>query len=403
MQGVPNGTYYVRVRATNADGASGPSSEVTVTVPVPCALPGAPTGLAGTVNGTAVTLSWTAPASACPITGYIVQAGSAPGLSNLAAVAVPSAGLTASAPPGAYFVRVVAVNAGGAGPPSADVLITVGTTCVAPGSPTGLGGAVAGLSVSLTWTPPASGGAPSLYLLEAGSAPALANLAVLPLVATSYSTAAPAGTYYVRVRAQNACGTSTPSNEVIVTLAAGPAGGMVISEFRTRGPAGANDEFIEIRNGSGAAVDIGGWQVSGSNATGTTQVRATVPGGVVLPAGCYYLLTNSNSGGPYSGTVAGDLTYGVGIADDGGIALLDATSAVVDAVGLSAGSAYGEGSRLGSFGTANSDRSLVRSADTNNNAADFANRAPGVPQNAAGACSAAPRPFDSAGAIAHEP
>ena len=34
---------------------------------------------------------------------------------------------------------------------------------------------------------------------------------------------------------------------------------IVISEYRTRGPAGGNDEFIELRNNSAAPVDIGGY------------------------------------------------------------------------------------------------------------------------------------------------
>lgn len=43
--------------------------------------------------------------------------------------------------------------------------------------------------------------------------------------------------------------------------AAAPAASttIVISELRTRGPAGGNDEFVELRNISNAAVPVGGW------------------------------------------------------------------------------------------------------------------------------------------------
>src|SRR5215204_491366 len=49
---------------------------------------------------------------------------------------------------------------------------------------------------------------------------------------------------------------------------------LVISEFRTRGPNGAYDEFVELFNFSPNPVNIGGWRVSGSSNTGTTAVRA---------------------------------------------------------------------------------------------------------------------------------
>ncbi|HEX5603691.1 MAG TPA: lamin tail domain-containing protein, partial [Pyrinomonadaceae bacterium] len=39
---------------------------------------------------------------------------------------------------------------------------------------------------------------------------------------------------------------------------------IVISEFRVRGPAGGNDEFVELYTLSGAPVAIGGWAVRGS-------------------------------------------------------------------------------------------------------------------------------------------
>src|SRR5687767_1502859 len=132
---------------------------------------------------------------------------------------------------------------------------------------------------------------------------------------------------------------------------------VVISEFRVRGPNGGNDEFIELYNLSSAPVDMSGWKVRGSNATGGISDRATVPAGTVLGPGCFYLLTNvGTSGGPYSGAVAGDQSYSTGITDTGGIALTLASNAIVDQVGLSTGSAFAEGTPLPSLGGANEDR-----------------------------------------------
>lgn len=163
---------------------------------------------------------------------------------------------------------------------------------------------------------------------------------------------------------------------------------VVISEFRTRGPGGGNDEFIELYNRSANAVNIGGWKINGSNSSGTISTRATIPANTTLNPGCRYLLTNSASGG-YSGATAGDQTYSSGIADNGGLALLNAGNSIIDAVGMSAGSAYQEGTPLTQT-TQNNNQSQERkpqgqnSQDTDDNASDFVlNAASSNPQNLA--------------------
>jgi predicted extracellular nuclease len=165
---------------------------------------------------------------------------------------------------------------------------------------------------------------------------------------------------------------------------------VVISEFRPRGPVGGNDEFVELFNLSNAPVDISGWKINGSNNAGTTSTRLTVPAGVVLGPGQHYLAVNRTASTGYSGSVAGDNPsgYTTGITDDGGVALLTAADVPVDQVGMSAGSAYKEGTPLASFGSTNSDRSYRRvdqCVDTDNNATDFAAAAPSTPENLAAA------------------
>ena len=120
---------------------------------------------------------------------------------------------------------------------------------------------------------------------------------------------------------------------------------VVISEFRVRGPQGGNDEFIELYNLSGAPVAIGGWNIRGSNNAAGVSIRATITAGTVIQPGCRYFLTNAAAGG-YSGAVPGNQTYTVGITDDGGIALTLPDATIVDAVGMSNGSAYKEGTVL---------------------------------------------------------
>lgn len=162
--------------------------------------------------------------------------------------------------------------------------------------------------------------------------------------------------------------------------------GVVISEFRARGPLGGNDEFIELYNDGGAAVDLSGWKIRGSNASGTISTRATIAPSTVLKPGCHFLVTNTASNG-YSGPVPGDQTYSTGITDDGGIALTLPNDTVVDQAGLSAGSAFKEGTSLARFTSVNFDRSYERRAgigtryqDTQDNAADFVLISPSIPQ-----------------------
>jgi len=108
------------------------------------------------------------------------------------------------------------------------------------------------------------------------------------------------------------------------------AGQLIISEFRVRGPSGANDEFIEIYNASGAdhtvAASSGtGYGVAASDGT----VRCSIPNGTVIPNRGHYLCTNSvaYSLGSYpagNGTTAtGDATYTTDIPDNAGIALFN--------------------------------------------------------------------------------
>jgi hypothetical protein len=109
------------------------------------------------------------------------------------------------------------LNACGVGPPSNEVTLTLGAAL--PGPPTNLAYAVSGGTVTVTWEPPTSGGGVEGYVLEAGSAPGAANLAVLaaagsPLVASNV----PPGTYFVRVRARNGTGVGPPTADVSIPV-----------------------------------------------------------------------------------------------------------------------------------------------------------------------------------------
>ena len=184
-------------------------------------VPNAPSNLAAQVNGTTVTLTWTAPVGS--VLGYVLEGGSSSGLSNLArAIVGPSTSFVAAGiPAGTYFVRVRAIDSTGESAPSNEIVVTVSGPCTTPpNAPVNLTSTVTGQVVSLSWGP--SGGCPATnYVLLAGSAPGLSNLAVANVgLATSVSAAAPPGTYYVRAYGQNAFGFSGPSNEVVAQVSA---------------------------------------------------------------------------------------------------------------------------------------------------------------------------------------
>lgn len=126
--GVGDGQYFVRVRAANADGVSGPSNEVVVRVGCVASLP-APAGLAATVSGQTVSLSWGAVSGA---TAYVLDVGSAPGASDIGQIPTAATGLAGQAPNGTYYVRVRAVSACGQSAPSAEVIVRVGTSGPGP-------------------------------------------------------------------------------------------------------------------------------------------------------------------------------------------------------------------------------------------------------------------------------
>ncbi len=94
------------------------------------------------------------------------------------------------------------------------------TNCSMPAAPSALQVlSNTGGTVTLGWS--ASAGA-AAYVLEAGSGPSLSNLANSDVgaVTTYTATNVGTGTYYVRVRAKNACGSSLPSNEVVLVVSA---------------------------------------------------------------------------------------------------------------------------------------------------------------------------------------
>jgi predicted outer membrane repeat protein len=171
---------------------------------------------------------------------------------------------------------------------------------------------------------------------------------------------------------------SHPARAISTTVA--------ISEFRTRGPNGVNDEFIELFNLTEQPIDIGGWKIRKSNSGGGGVAdRMIILTGTIIPARGYFLAANSVG---YNGLITPTQTYTEDIPNNGGIALTLPNNAVIDAVGMSPTSFYRESTTLAPLGS-NSDQSYERrpggivgsNQDTDDNANDFQLISPSDPKN----------------------
>jgi hypothetical protein len=189
-------------------------------------------------------------------------------------------------------------------------------------------------------------------------------------------------------------------------LAAVPAEAqLIISEFRLRGPSGANDEFIEIYNNSGADHTVAGGGTGYAIAAGPGVARCVIPNGTVIPNRGRWLCVNSVAYSLASypagnGTTAtGDATYTTDIPDNAGIAIFNTSIAAnytqanrLDAVGSTseANTLYKEGTGYPALVPFSIDYAFVRDEcgkggsiiangpcpistpkDTNDNAVDF--------------------------------
>jgi hypothetical protein len=234
-------------------------------------------------------------------------------------------------------------------------------------------------ATGITWTiTEASNGANTTFTLRATAVTAAGTL--VPSIAANRVTDA-AGN-------NNTASTSTDNSVTFnSTPSTGSATSVVISEFRTRGPGGAEDEFVEIYNPTANPVDISGWILSASNSSGATQNRATIPASTILRSGQYYLIAHNNYVVPSQGATP-NLRYGTSIANDGGIALLNSIGEIIDEVGMDSNSFYQEGTPLSPLsGTSNGSYerkdggALDSCVDDDNNASDFSGSNSGTVHN----------------------
>ena len=184
--------------------------------------------------------------------------------------------------------------------------------------------------------------------------------------------------------------------------------GLIISEFRARGPQGIRDEFIELYNPSNNPIRVttgdnsDGWAVGFDNGTAASPL-GVVPYGTVIPARGHFLITNNQDasaagapnlvyslgGYPNDGVRPSDSDtgYALDLGDNLGVAIFNTSTRLsftlanrIDAAGFaSAPALYREGAGIPDItaATPTGNISFLRnltsgtSRDTNDNAADF--------------------------------
>lgn len=122
----PPGVFQVRVRAVSACGASTASNDAVLGVGSAAMPPGAPVDFTAAMSGASVTFSWAAPLAGGAVAGYVLEAGTGPGESDLVRVPVAATSIVApNVPPGTYYLRVRAVNVAGPGEASNEIELVV--------------------------------------------------------------------------------------------------------------------------------------------------------------------------------------------------------------------------------------------------------------------------------------
>ncbi|HET6328456.1 MAG TPA: fibronectin type III domain-containing protein [Planctomycetaceae bacterium] len=259
---VPGGTYFYRIRATNAAGASANSTFVQVGIP---AIPPAATNAAVTAVTTGeIDLSWTDNAGPAA-TGYVVQRSVSGGaFANYATL--PASTNAAPSPytwsdtnvvsGTAYDYHIVAFNVSG----SSNFLDANATTLTLP--PSGLTATAVAGSVNLSWAAPTGA---VTYNVYRGTASGGETLLTSGVATTSYidSTGTAGTTYFYTVTAVNnnanlvpaVSSESAPSNEAaaaplpktLLDFSGGFAGST--NKLTYNGSVAINGNKLELTNG----------------------------------------------------------------------------------------------------------------------------------------------------------
>jgi hypothetical protein len=233
-------------------------------------------GPASSITATSFVANWSSAATA---TGYFLDVATDPGFSNFVTGFnnknvgnVTSFSVSPLSPGTTYYYRIRAVNGGGTSPSSN----TIQVVSIPPAPAAGTASTVTATSFVANWASSAS--ATGYYLdvaLDAGFTNFVTgfnNKNVGNVTSYTVTPLLPGTTYYYRIRAFNASGTSSNSNTVMVTTAATISG-------NTAGCAGTTTNVYTTQSGmtnynwvlsSGGTITVG----SGTNSITVTWTTA---------------------------------------------------------------------------------------------------------------------------------
>lgn len=165
---------------------------------------------------------------------------------------------------------------------------------------------------------------------------------------------------------------------------------VLISEIRISGES-SYDEFIELYNATGAAIDLKDWDLKKTSKTGSVENIAMNIEGIIPASGYFLIVPRANCGETkiepcYKGTVTKDAEYTTNnyLAKDNAISLYDQNGNIVDRAGWGASLEFeGEVFQNNPENGQSIERRIMGGLmqDTNNNKNDLALQASPSPQN----------------------
>ena len=136
----------------------------------------------------------------------------------------------------------------------------------------------------------------------------------------------------------------------------------------------SGDDFVKIANPTANDIDVSSWKLHKKSSTGTDYSLKAFPKGTIISAGA--TLTWADSANGFDATIGADFSSEETLAVDNSVALLDASSSIVDAVAWGDGvNPYVEGDPFPTDPTANQVLTRITQGgaylDTDDNAQDF--------------------------------
>ncbi|QOX63706.1 S8 family serine peptidase [Anoxybacterium hadale] len=300
--GVKKGSsYWYKISAANAIGASAQSGAASVTI----AVPGVPTGLIASVTSTSqCTIKWSAVSGAVSYDVY--RGASATGtytkLTTVTGTSYGDSGLKAGA---SYWYKVAATNAIGTSAQSAASSVSLAT----PGVPAGLTAGVTGSSqCTVKWNGVSGAASYDVYRAPSASG-AYTKLATVTTSSYADNAVAAGASYWYKISAANPLGVSAQSSAISVKIAV-PAvpSGLTISVT-------SSSQSTLKWNAASGAVSYDVYRASSSSGTYTKLATVTSPAytdtGLKTASSYWYKVSASNALGTSAQSAAVSVTMAI--------------------------------------------------------------------------------------------